>query len=74
MGSRGEISTQLLEVINYLKDEEISGDFSRALNDAVNVVKASEGRRREYMILNMRDNEIRKEGPTKKKNSPHFAH
>ncbi len=62
MGNRGEISTQLLEVINYLKDEEITGDFSRALDDAVNAVKASEERRREYMILNMRDNEIREEG------------
>ena len=46
----------------YLKDEEVSGEFSRALDDAVNAVKASEERRREYMWLNMRDNELRAEG------------
>ena len=61
-GNRGEIGKELLEIINYLKDESITGDFSRALDDAVNAVKASEERRREYMILNMRDNEIREEG------------
>ena len=61
-GSRGGISAQLLEIINYLKDESVTGAFSQALDDAVNAVKASEERRREYMILNMRDNEIREEG------------
>lgn len=45
-----------------LKDEEVTGQFSKALDDAVNAVKASEERRREYMILNMRENEIRTEG------------
>ena len=61
-GTWGEISAQLLEVINYLKDEKVTGEFSQALDDAVNAVKASEERRREYMLLNMRDNEIREEG------------
>ena len=46
----------------YLKDEEITGNYSQALDDAVNAVKGSEERRREYMMLNMRDNEIREEG------------
>ena len=40
----------------------MSGEFSQALDDAVNAVKASEEKRREYMWLNMRDNEIRAEG------------
>ena len=60
-GSRGEISDELKEIIRYLKDEEVTGEFSKALDDAVNAVKASEERRREYMLLNMRDNEIRAE-------------
>lgn len=33
MGNRGEINTQLLEIINYLKDEKITGEFSQALDD-----------------------------------------
>ena len=61
-GNRGDISEEMLEVINYLKDERITGEFSQALNDAVNAVKASEERRREYMIFNMHDNEVRAEG------------
>ncbi len=61
-GSKGEISDELEEIIRYLKDEEVTGAFSRELDNAVNAVKASEARRREYMILNMRDNEIRAEG------------
>ena len=61
-GSKGEISEGMLEVINYLKDERITGEFSQALDDAVNAVKASEERRREYMIVNMHDNEVRAEG------------
>ena len=61
-GSKGEISEEMLEVINYLKDERITGEFSQALDDAVNAVKASEERRREYMIFNMHDNEVRAEG------------
>ena len=52
----------MLEVINYLKDERITGEFSQALDDAVNAVKACEERRREYMIFNMHDNEVRAEG------------
>ena len=61
-GSRGDVSDRMLEVINYLKDEKITGEFSQALDDAVNAVKASEERKREYMILNIRDYEIREEG------------
>ena len=61
-GTKGEISAELKEIIMYLKDEEITGNYSQALDDAVNAVKGSEERRREYMMLNMRDNEIREEG------------
>lgn len=61
-GCKGEISDELKEIITYLKDEKITGEFSKALDDAVNEVKESEERRREYMILNMRDNEMRAEG------------
>lgn len=61
-GSRGKISAELKEIICYLKDEEVTGEFSKSLNDAVNAVKASEERRREYMILTLRENELRAEG------------
>ena len=61
-GSKGECSAEREEIIKYLKDEEVTGEFSRELDNAVNAVKASEERRREYMMLNMRDNEIRAEG------------
>ena len=60
-GSKGKISAELEEIIKYLRDEEVTGEFSRELDNAVNAVKASEERRREYMMLNMRDNEIRAE-------------
>ena len=65
-GTRGEISAELREIIRYLDDEEITGEISRELDNAVKEVKSSEERRLEYMLLYVRDNEMlargRKEG------------
>ena len=46
----------------YLDENRITGTFSKELDDAVNAVKANEERRLEYMMLWVRDNEMRAEG------------
>ena len=61
-GSKGEISDELREIILYLDEEKVTGPFSRELDDAVKAVKANEERRLEYMMLYIRDNEMRAEG------------
>ena len=61
-GKRGGISAELKEVLLYLDNGSVTGEYSRELNDAVNAVKASEERRLEYMMLVTRDNEMRAEG------------
>ena len=61
-GSRGEISSELKEILTYLDNETVTGEFSKELNDAVNAVKSSEERRLEYMRLKLRDNEILAKG------------
>lgn len=60
-GCKDEITCDLKNIITYLK-EEIIGVFSMALEDSVIAVETSGEMRREYMILNMRDNEMRIEG------------
>ena len=57
-GTRGDVSPELMEIIRYLDNEEISGDFSRALDRAVQDIKSNEERRLEYMMLYVRDNEM----------------
>ena len=61
-GSRGEISSELKEILTYLDSETVTGKFSRELDDAVNAVKANEERRLEYMRLTLRDNEMMAKG------------
>lgn len=60
-GEIGEISEELKEVIRYLNDGTVSGQYSRELDSAVVAVKSSEERRLEYMTLAMHDMEIREE-------------
>ena len=57
-GTKGDVSPELMEIIRYLDNEEISGDFSRALDKAVQDIKSNEERRLEYMMLYVRDNEM----------------
>ena len=61
-GRRGEICSELREALHYLDGGQITGAYSRELDDAVKSVKSSEERRLEYMLLWVRDNEMRAEG------------
>lgn len=58
VGIRGE----LLEMLRYLNRGEITGEIARSLDQAVNDVKQNEERRREYMVMKLREMEIREEG------------
>ena len=61
-GTKGEISEELKEVIRYLDDGTVSGQYSRELDEAVSAVKTSEDRRLEYMTMMVHDMELREEG------------
>ena len=61
-GKKGDINGHLREVLEYLDDGSVTGDYSRELDEAVKAVKSSEERRLEYMLLVTRDNEMRAEG------------
>ena len=50
-GKKGEISKELKEAIIYLDREEVTGPYSKELDDAVNELKSSEERGQEYMML-----------------------
>ena len=60
-GEVGEISEELKEVIRYLNDGTVTGQYSQELDTAVSAVKSNEERRLEYMTLAMHDMEIREE-------------
>ena len=61
-GTVGTISDELREIIRYLDDGTVSGEYSRELEDAVNHVKSSEERRHEYMIMMVREQELIDQG------------
>ena len=61
-GAVGEISNELKEVLAYLDKGEVTGDYTRQLDDAVRLVKSSEERRHEYMVMMIREMEVREEG------------
>jgi predicted transposase/invertase (TIGR01784 family) len=61
-GKVGDISPELREIIRYFQTGEPVGAYTRQLEEAVNKVKTSEERRREYMIAMCREMEIREEG------------
>ena len=50
-GTKGEISPELKEAIIYLDREEVTGPYSKELDDAVNELKSNEERGQEYMML-----------------------
>ncbi len=50
-GTQGEISPELKETIIYLDSEEVTGEYSRELDTAVNELKSNEERGTEYMTL-----------------------
>ena len=61
-GSVGEINNELKELLDYLDSGIITGEYTRQLEDAVKLVKASEERRHEYMVMKIREMELRDEG------------
>ena len=61
-GTGDGISSELWETIRYFDDGTVSGAWSERLEAAVDGVKSSEERRREYMVMMAREMEIRAEG------------
>lgn len=60
-GAQDDASDALKETLRYLDAGVVTGPASRTLEDAVNRVKNSEDRRREYMLTFARDMELREE-------------
>ena len=61
-GTGDGISDALRETLLYLDNGTVSGQWSEALESAVDSVKSNEERRREYMVMMAREMEIRAEG------------
>jgi predicted transposase/invertase (TIGR01784 family) len=61
-GADREIRPELNELIHYMDSGIVSGRYSQTLEDAVRSVKSSEERRHEYMIMMVREQEIRAQG------------
>ena len=61
-GTKGEVSPELKEAIIYLDRGEVTGPYSKELDDAVRELKSNEERREEYMKLSMRLMEERAAG------------
>ena len=55
-------TTTFKELVDYLEDGTVSGDYSKDLDSAVRSIKSSEERRMEYMVMMAREMEIRAEG------------
>ena len=60
-GTVGEICDDLKELLVYLDEGRASGDYTRQLDDAVKGVKSSEERRHEYMVMMIREMELKEE-------------
>lgn len=60
-GLREGVSAELRELLDYLSTGTVSGPASRVLSNAVDHVKQSEERRREYMLSMVRDMELKAE-------------
>lgn len=61
-GTEGEIDDELKQALIYLDEGKVTGDYARQLDDAVRLVKSSEERRHEYMVMMIRDMEMKEEG------------
>ena len=60
-GTVGKISSELKEVLLYLDEGKATGEYTKQLDDAVRLVKSSEERRHEYMVMKIHEMEIRNE-------------
>ena len=61
-GTNGEISDSLREILLYLNKGKATGTYTKHLDEEVNLIKSSEERRHEYMVMMIRELEIREEG------------
>lgn len=61
-GTEGDARPELRELIHYLDSGIVNGRYSHTLDSAVQSVKSSEERRHEYMIMMVREQEIRAQG------------
>ena len=61
-GTVGKVSDELKEVLVYLDEEKATGEYTKQLDDAVKLVKSSEERRYEYMVMKIHEMELRNEG------------
>ena len=61
-GNVGEISRELKEVLVYLDDGKATGSYTQQLDNAVRMIKSSEERRHEYMVMMIWDMEKIEEG------------
>ena len=61
-GTVGEVTDDLKEVLVYLDEGKTTGEYTKQLDDAVNLVKSSLERRHEYMVMKIHEMEIRNEG------------
>ena len=64
-GTLNDISTDLKNFLNYIDNGIISGTFVKKLDDAVNIVKANEKARLDFMTLEMYMKERELEGEKK---------
>ena len=60
-GTVGKVSDELKEVLLYLDEGRATGQYTKQLDDAVRLVKSSEERRHEYMVMKLYEQEIRNE-------------
>ena len=60
-GTVGEVTEDLKEVLVYLDEGRTTGEYTKQLDDAVNLVKSSEERRHEYMVMKIHEMEMRAE-------------
>ena len=61
-GEKGAISPELKEAIIYLDREEVTGPYSKELDDAVNELKSNEERGQEFMMMSVYGAEQRAAG------------
>ncbi|MBR2257890.1 MAG: Rpn family recombination-promoting nuclease/putative transposase [Blautia sp.] len=61
MGTKGEVSKELDEVIGYLKSGEATDPYTKELDEEVRTVKESDERKSEYMRFKRYEDELRRD-------------
>lgn len=61
-GLRGEMSSELRQLLNYVNGDKPSGELSKKIDAAVQISRTQQNWRREYMFIEERYREFREEG------------